>query len=156
MEALLRQGLELQREEVQLRRREVRGLPSGAADAELDQRHERPRIDPTNAERQRNYRVRRNVTRNVMRDVARDVARDGVPPVSTAQWVLHLAKDKKRKGQIPPDIGRHELARMLNKALKNAARKYPERTPPVPSVGDKHITNELARWGCWPVNSIPE
>jgi hypothetical protein len=56
----------------------------------------------------------------------------------------------KSRGEIPLDIKRIELARLVHKALKKAARDYPDRQPPVPSVGVRHIANELENWGCWP------
>ena len=71
-------------------------------------------------------------------------------PVTTKAWVTAEVVKMKKDKEIPEDIRKSDLARLLEVRMRTAAKTNESLRP----VGAGHIRNELSGWGLWPVTAV--
>jgi hypothetical protein len=77
------------------------------------------------------------------------------PPVlkgygGAKSWIVKTTCDMKAAGEIPADIRKMDLARLLEAKMREAARTDPSIRP----ITARSIANKLAEWGLWPISKI--
>jgi hypothetical protein len=71
-------------------------------------------------------------------------------PTGSGIWISTEAKNMKKAGEIPANIGKSDFARELETRMRKAAKADPSIRP----VKWTHIKNKLLDWGLWPISAI--